>query len=369
MRDPLNFERLVVDPAVENHAQTLAIVSRLTHQKSTAHLQPELLGEDEVRRLAKQLRWQDDEIAAGKKILWLTKGKGKGLHHCPGTKKAYCCNFYVLDLVENCPYDCTYCYLQNHLTNPLMRINVNIEDFLAEIRQMLEFNGDRDFRVGTGELSDSLAMESITHHGKQLVEFASQFDNLRLELKTKSNQVDELLQVDPRGCTVIGWSINPRDISLADEHLTATIDERFAAAEKVIAAGYLVAFHFDPIIRVPGWNFKYLSLIKEITARFSANDIAWISLGTLRFPKGLQKTVLQRFPRSQIGLDEFIEGVDHKQRYPAIKRADAYQRMMSWIHDRWPDTPLYMCMESPEIWHRLTGGKPRRDTRLKSIYG
>jgi spore photoproduct lyase len=112
-----------------------------------------------------------------------------------------------------------------------------------------------------------------------------------------------------------------------------------------------------------------LDLINEIFERFNAKDIGWISLGTLRFPKGLRQTAMDRFPNSQLPLGEFTEGVDRKERYASPERVDVYERMLTWIRRRFPKVPTYMCMENPAVWGKIFGGKPRTDERLRGIYG
>ncbi len=357
------FEQVLIATEVAHLPATEKILARL------GPIQTDVVTLGEQKQIVRQLLWQRDSFAHGKRVLWLTKGKGRFMHACPGTQKSYCCNYFVMDLVENCPFDCTYCYLQNHLTSPFMRLHVNSDDFLSELHTIFQASPNKQFRVGTGELADSLALDAITDHGRELVRFFRKYKNATLELKTKSDYVDNLLKVDPQGSTVVGWSINPRSIVDADEHGTASLEARLQAAAKVAAAGYQVAFHFDPIIRFPGWNFQYLALIKEITARFASEKIAWISLGTLRYPKGLKRVVLQRHPQSQLPLGEFIAGVDAKERYPAQQRMDVYERMMRWLRPRWPQVPIYLCMENPTIWQRLYGGAPKKDARLHELFG
>ena len=360
------FDQILVDQAVLKHTQTQRILNNL---KTTEAPKPRVIDGGDLSVEISKLKRTVDPFAAGKRTLYLTRGKGKHLHHCPGTQKAFCCNLFVIDLVENCPFDCTYCYLQNHLTSPITRVNVNIDDVLADLDKALNENPNKQYRVGTGELGDSLALDYITEQAPQLAAFAARYTNIQLELKTKSNHVDNLLKIDPNGKTVVGWSVNPRIISENEEKGTASISDRFAAAEKVIGAGYKVAFHFDPIVRFAGWNHHYLELINEIFDRFDAKNIAWFSLGTLRFPKGLRQIAMERFPDSQLPLGEFIEGVDRKERYVNPERIDVYERMLTWIRRRFPKLPAYMCMENPAVWNKIFGGKPRTDERLRGIYG
>ena len=57
--------------------------------------------------------------------------KGQKLDTCASKYQDYiCCNVKVLKSVSNCPYDCTYCFLQNYLTDGLNSLeykNIDIQ--------------------------------------------------------------------------------------------------------------------------------------------------------------------------------------------------------------------------------------------------
>ena len=67
---------------------------------------------------------------------------------------------------------------------------------------------DRPFRIGTGELTDSLALDRLTGLSRRLVPYFAELPNATLELKTKSAEIGELLNLDSRGRTVVSWSVN-----------------------------------------------------------------------------------------------------------------------------------------------------------------
>ncbi len=125
----------------------------------------------------------EDVFGAGKKRLLLTKFKGSFIKKCPGISPGMvCCNYYVVNLLKNCIYDCSYCFLQSFLdNNPLMVAYVNIKDFLAELETVFSAHPDQFFRVGTGELTDSLALEGILPYSDYLIPFFNKTQNAVLE--------------------------------------------------------------------------------------------------------------------------------------------------------------------------------------------
>src|SRR5262245_56391705 len=104
-----------------------------------------------------------DLFAAGKRQIFFTRQRGTFLEHCPaGTPGLVCCNYLVVSLISNCPMDCSYCFLQEYLANnPLLKVFTNVEDLLGEVAKAVDRQPWRQFRIGTGELSDSLALDHL----------------------------------------------------------------------------------------------------------------------------------------------------------------------------------------------------------------
>jgi spore photoproduct lyase len=126
--------------------------------------------------------------------------------------------------------DCSYCVLQGYLNNPFLTVYTNWEDLLQEIDDFLSSRDQPFLRLGTGELSDSLALESIFPFSQFLIPFFAERHNGILELKTKSANVNPLLNLDHRGKTIVSWSLNPPKMIEREERRTAPLKERIAAA-------------------------------------------------------------------------------------------------------------------------------------------
>ena len=107
---------------------------------------------------------QPTSVRDGKRGLVLQRHRGTFLRHCPaGTSGLVCCNYLVVNLASNCPMDCSYCFLQDYLADaPALTAYTNVADALAEIDAVLRAHPERSFRIGTGELSDSLALDPLT---------------------------------------------------------------------------------------------------------------------------------------------------------------------------------------------------------------
>ena len=318
---------------------------------------PVKLIESTERLLEEAKRWKPTASRA-KKHLILAKHNGRFFKPCPagrtrqGTRNA-CCNYFVVNYASNCHMECSYCYLQSYLNFPYLIVYANLDDLLAELASTLEAAPGRFLRIGTGELADSLGLDPLTAYSVPLVDFFARQGNAVLEFKTKSNCVKNLLGLEHRGRTVVSWSMNPRFIQQREEHKTATIDERFQAAEQCVAAGYPVAFHIDPLIYYPEWEHDYHGLIQEIFERIPMAAVPWLSLGSLRMTLRLKEIMRERFPKSFLPLGELVPTEDGKMRYFRPIRIEMYRKVMSWIRALTSRTSVYICMENADVWNKV----------------
>jgi DNA repair photolyase len=301
-----------------------------------------------------------DRFAAGKRRLVLQRHRGQFLQHCPaGTAGLVCCNYLVVSFASNCPFDCSYCFLQEYLANnSAVKAFTNPRDGLAEIDAVLRSHPERDFRIGTGELADSLALDALIGLTTDLVPFFAERRNATLELKTKSDGIDNLLRLDPQDRVVVSWSVNAPVIVATEEAGAATLPARIAAAQRVEEAGYRIGFHFDPLVEHAGWAEGYRETVAMIAAAVDPRRVAWISLGSLRVSPGLQAAIRARPGTSRVLSGELVPGRDGKARVWRGLRMQMYRTVESYLHDAFPNVPTYLCMETRGVWEQVRGEVP-----------
>jgi len=299
-------------------------------------------------------------LALGKKHLYLCRNRGDFFKPCPGTAEYQCCRYQVLNVGMNCPMDCVYCILQAYLNQPWITAFVNIDDLFREVDAVLSRDPSLFYRIGTGEFADSLALERITGMAARLSEFFGRYDNVLLELKTKSGFVANLKEVDHRRRTLLSWSLNSQSIMKNEEIRSASLEQRLAAAKQAADWGYGLSFHFDPIVMHRNWQKEYEETVNLLFDTVPNRQIVWISLGALRYLPQLKDISLQRFPRSLMFREEFVAGLDGKRRYFRSLREEMYSHLYQCIRRRASeDTCIYFCMESDEIWHAVCGFTPK----------
>ena len=312
-----------------------------------------------------------ENFTRGKRVLLLTRHHGGWLEHCPGTKEHVCCNLYTVNPGEGCPLDCTYCYLQSYLRrNPAMKLFTNTWDMLASIEETAAAYPERLYRVGTGEVIDSLVWDELTDLTLELVPFFARVPNAMLELRTKFDSVENLVRLrdEHHGKTVVAWSVNAPRVCEKDEAFTAPLDARIAAARRVVDAGYRVGFHFDPLIHFEGFEDEYRDTVERIFREIPAERIAWVSVSTLRYKRDMQPVMIERFPLSRVPFGEQIVGADNKLRYIQPLRMKLINFVWRELKARSESLPVYMCMESSAVWREVHGGPPAAGAELVEVF-
>ena len=357
---PFQIERIYLDEKTERDWISQTVL------KSLPNIPIERIGDK--RSLIKQSLSMQDPIGTGKKHLLLTRFYGRRIKPCPGTSHHICCRYYVINTITNCPMDCSYCVLQEYLNNPFLTLYTNWDDLLQEIETFLSKNSQPFLRLGTGELSDSLALDSIFPLSQILIPFFAERNHGILELKTKSAEVDHLLSLNHRQRTVISWSLNPLKMIEEEELRTATLGERIEAAKRCQEKGYPLGFHFDPIIYYEDWKKGYQETILSLFSRIDPKGVVWISLGGFRYPPQLKAIAKERFPNTKIFLGELFPGRDAKFRYFKEIRVEMYRKMVERLREVDPNLFIYLCMESQEVWERVFGWTPLNSHHLNHLF-
>ncbi len=288
------------------------------------------------------------------RTLFISGPRGETVGHCPGSKGRLCCNYLTVDLYLGCSLGCSYCIMRSYLNFYPLTVYLPADRSIERILEIVSNNPHKTIRIGTGEVGDSLLLDPLFDLSKEFISRLARYPNVYFELKTKTDFVDHLLAVPEKGNTVIGFSLNPEQLISSEEPYAASLERRLAAAEKAVESGYLLSFHFDPIIRINGWEKLYRETALRL-GRFPREKIAWISMGTMRYPPQLK----ERLGNRPYLFDEFVGGSDGKYRYLQRNRIRMYTTVVDAIR-RVCGAPVYLCMESPIVWKRVFGGLPSR---------
>ena len=287
---------------------------------------------------------------------------------CPVYSEAtLCCNLETIDAVKNCGFGCSYCSIQTMYTDN----NILFDEHFGQKLDAIELDPDKHYHIGTGQSSDALMWGNTNGILDDLFRFARKWPNALLEFKTKSKNVDYLLQSDVPDNIVCSWSLNPDIIIDNEEHLTPGLSRRLDAARSIADKGIRVGFHLHPMVIHKGWQQNYGALINDVIDQFLTDEVVFVSFGSLTFPKPVIRKIRSYGIQSKIHQMQMTPNPEGKMTYPDDTKEKlfrhAYDSFKPW-HDK---VFFYLCMEEKKLWDLTFGGsfkdnKAFEDTLIES---
>ena len=284
---------------------------------------------------------------------------------CPvASAETVCCNLRTIDAVENCGMGCSYCAVQTFYGDEVV-----FDARLADKLQALELAADRFYHIGTGQSSDALMWGN--QHGvlDALCAFAAAHPNVLLEFKSKSKNVAYFLKHETPKNAVLSWSLNTPTIISNEEHFSADLPQRLAAARQVAERGIKVAFHFHPIVHYDRWREDYEALAQAVTEQFDPADVLFVSLGSVTFIKPVVRALRQRATATKMLQMEMVPGAKGKLSYPEALKAEMFAHMYRAFEPWQDEVFFYLCMEQASLWHATFGFAYETNEAFEADFG
>lgn len=226
----------------------------------------------------------------------------KGAPVCQSFGEEY---FYYTSCMMNCIYHCDYCYLQGMYPSGHVVVFVNLEDYFAELRHLLQ---KHPVYLCISYDTDLLALENKFAFVSQWLSFASEQTALRLEIRTKSGNPEIFPALTrlfagndaARKRIIFAWTVSPEVLCRSTEHGAASLALRIKALLAAKKAGFSVRLCFDPMIFHKGWKETYAALVDYIFSILSADDLYDVSIGVFRISTEYLKIMRKKRPDSAI---------------------------------------------------------------------
>jgi spore photoproduct lyase len=264
--------------------------------------------------------------------------------------RTVCCNLHTIDAVMGCAFGCSYCTIQTFYPE-----TAEIQGSLDEKLKSLELDPNRFYHIGTGQSSDSLVWGNREGVLDALLDFAFGNPNVLLELKTKSDRVESLLERELPSNLVCSWSLNTTEVIANEEHGTASLEQRMVAASRAAGAGIRVAFHFHPMVFHGGWSEEYPRIAHRLISDFETDQVAFLSMGSMTFIKPVVKEIRKRGGESKVLQMELVTDPHGKLTYPDEKKVALYSTLYAALQPWHHKIFTYLCMETDEIWRQVFG--------------
>ena len=212
-------------------------------------------------------------------------------------------HFCYTSLLMNCPFHCSYCYLQGMYPSSNLVMFLNLEDYFSDCKKWIAEKGSLYLCISYD--SDLLAMEGVYPYVEEFARFLNQENALRIEVRTKAGgeglwrKMQKLpLSLDARKRMIFAFTLSPEKIIEEAEEGTARLSSRIFAIQKALEGGYLVRLCFDPMIYHPRWKELYSDLLEEVFEKISMEQIHDCSLGSFRISESYLKAMGKALPNS-----------------------------------------------------------------------
>jgi spore photoproduct lyase len=305
-----------------------------------------------------------EKILAGKKVLYISPAGNDVVDvFTMPDNRMMCPHFDRLKLASNgCFYQCDWCYLKltYRAAFPSITIKTEYDRIKDRLAKRIEGVG-RPVIFNSGEMADSLALDHLSRAGREFIPWFGKSENGYLFMLTKSNNVDDILDLSHNGHTIVAWSMNNAAVSRKYEIGAPTFARRLKAARKVQEAGYPLRIRLDPIVPFNGWKEAYADTIKEIFSEVSPERV---TLGTLRFEKGfynMRHSIFTSGPdlpklmedMAPMFSPKIFPGNKHpkagKYSFSEEKRSEIFRFALNEIR-KYSDCRVALCKESENVW-------------------
>lgn len=282
---------------------------------------------------------------------------GQGLHTLRDSRwhreneDGVCQTAVEIHCAYGCLHACQYCHIGS-----VFNIMTNLEALTDDLPRLWAENPwCRLWKFDN--YTDTIVLEPEYGASELMVNtFARQTEHFVM-LYTKSDNVDHLLDFDPKGQTLISWSLaGPRGSRLIEDK-TPPMEARLEAMRKCQEGGYRVRARLSPICPLEGWQEEATALLEALFTKVKPELITMDVLGwmnALQMNEALDVSLLD--PRFRQYVNDQLETPPPKHRkhfFPHDWRREIMDYYVQEIRRLAPQTPVSICMETVAMWRDM----------------
>ena len=200
----------------------------------------------------------------------------------------------------NCVYDCSYCYLKWAFKNEQNVFFLNYEDIKQQITKTIWESKNEVNWFYSSDYSDNLATDSITDFCHEFIPFFALQKHAKMEIRTKSTNIQSMLNLTPTNNVEIAFSLNPAEVIAEHEKLTSSLEKRIHAINTLINAWWQVGIRFIPLIECENYERVYNEFLDYILQNIDIDAIYSVFIGWLLYTHDDYNEILKKQPYLKI---------------------------------------------------------------------
>ena len=267
-----------------------------------------------------------------------------------------CPNYWHFSPYGFCPYGCHYCYLAGTpgvWFSPTVKVFLNLGEILAEVDRTATQLG-RPTAFYLGKLQDGLALEPLSGYARTMIPLFARHPYARMVVLTKSADVENLLDLDHAGRTILSWTVNAPEVVRHFERDTPAVTARLDAMRRCAQVGYSVRAVVMPVIPLADWQAVYG---RFIVALLESLPLSRITLGSIcSYPQA------QRLMELKLGKENAVSALldrgpaksdDGRLRFSRFTREEVYRYLVECIRRQRPELEIGLCLEDEAMFASL----------------
>ena len=267
-----------------------------------------------------------------------------------------CPNYWHFSPYGFCPYGCHYCYLAGTpgvWFSPTVKIFLNLPEILTDVDRIATMLS-HPTAFYLGKLQDGLALEPLSGYARVMIPFFARHRDAHMVVLTKGADVENLLDLDHAGHTILSWTVNPPEVVSRFEKNTPDIMDRLKAMRQCAEVGYPVRAVIMPIIPVADWQDIYGRFLATL---LDSVPLSRITLGSIcSYPQAQRLMELKLGENNEISsqLDPVAaKSDDGRIRFSRPTREQVYGHLIECIHQIRPDLQVGLCLEDEPMFVSL----------------
>ena len=297
-----------------------------------------------------------EQHVAGKRTLVI--GEHRSAVRLSSEEGNTCPNYWHFSLYGFCPYGCAYCYLAGTpgvKFSPSVKIFTNLDEVLGVIDKNARKIG-KPTAFYHGKLQDGLALDPLTGYSRLLTPFFAGHRFARQILLTKSADVENLLDLDHKGHTVLSWTLHPPEISESFEPNTPPVAERLRAMKRCADSGYPVRAVLMPLIPVEGWIDRYAAFLKRLLEEI---PVQRLTIGAVCSYQAAHQLMNRKLGAKNVIAGNMsqaqsqVRSEDGRMRYSEQLREKGYRHLIQTAKNSCPGLEIGLCLESQHFFEKM----------------
>jgi len=331
------FNKIFIEDEVKDHPKTAMILNSL----SKDNIQYIEKIEDIWGRVKKPYLQKRTTLN-----LFIGRKKGELVKETPDAYGIGAEKHYYFIHAYNCIYECKYCYLQGYFNTPDIVLFINHDEIINKMQSIVDLAPNSDPWFHAGEFSDSLALSHLTQEWDEYWEFFKKNPNAKLELRTKSVNIKAIESLEPLENIFVSFTLASNISGKLYDYKTPSVQARLKTIKKLVAKGFKIGIHFDPIIYEDNFKSNYEEILAQLKDVLPDKNLGYISIGVVRFTRDVYKEVEQNYSDSPMLKQKLIKSFDGKVRYSHPMRMWILNTVKEiCIQSGYQEEKIYKCME------------------------